>query len=423
VGRIGTMLRRHPRICLVGALLAILVSGYLIGRQVWAQIQYSRAEAELELSLRVQERTHLAESRRLLAGALTVWTDDPRLYFLLARAARRAGDLDEARLQLRRAEQLDWVAEAIDLERTLLAVQQGKFGSKELAGLAAFVRLDHPDKLVILEALVQGCRRTYQLPQALGFLEDWLAVQPDSALALGWQGETLLLLGREQEGLASYRKAVEIDPLDDQSRLKLAELLLGLHKSEEALPHLTELQGRPPDKPEVLFSLALCHSAKGETSEAAALLDRVLALQPNHGGALAERGKLALDDDRPLEAEKWLRRAVEAGPFEREILHTFHRCLVRNKHTAEAEKCEDRIKGIDEDRKRLNQLRSEVMTSPSNPSLRVEIGRILIRNGQDKIGLSWLHSALRLDPNHAPTRQALQDYGKTTGARPPKVGE
>jgi len=92
---LGNSLRRRPWTWLA-AFLCLLAAGYLIGRQVWAEFHFHRAEAALDLSLRFRKHVQLAEAREHLDCALTVWPDDSRLHFLLARVARRAGHLDEA---------------------------------------------------------------------------------------------------------------------------------------------------------------------------------------------------------------------------------------------------------------------------------------------------------------------------------------
>jgi tetratricopeptide (TPR) repeat protein len=407
---IETAVRRRPWLWLCGVLGCVLaVAGYAIYRQVWAEIHCRRAEEALARSLRVRGPAPLAEARGHLACCLRLWPNSGRVHFLMAQAARRAGDLDDAARSLRRAEQAGWVVEAIELEKTLAAVQQGDLDRAEPV-LLSFVQRDHPDKLLILEALAQGCRRTYQLPRALAHLDTWLGAQPDSVRALVWRGETWLLLGRSRDALADYRKAVEVEPQEDEARLKVAELLLGFHQPEEASTHFTELLKRHPDRGEALFGLARCRAEQGDTAGAVKLLDRLLSLQPEHPGALTERGKIALDAGSPQDAEQWLRKADGVAPFEHETLYTLGRCLRANGHTREAEECQARIRRVEEDRKRLDELRIGIMTAPHDASLRCEMGLILLRNGQDKEGVRWLESVLREHPGYSTARQALEDH-------------
>jgi predicted Zn-dependent protease len=222
-------------------------------------------------------------------------------------------------------------------------------------------------------------------------------------------------MDRTHEALADYGRAVELDSGDDESRLRVAELLLALQRFEDAARHFEALQERQPDSPEVLYGLARVRAEKGKSKEAITLLERLLEFHKDHAGALAERGRLALEANDPAEAERWLRRAVHSAPFERDILHTFHQCLVRNGHADEAEKYQSRLSDIDADRKRLNQLKRDIAASPQEASLRCEMGRILLHNGQTKEGVRWLQSALRIDPRHRPSREALDELDREAG--------
>jgi tetratricopeptide (TPR) repeat protein len=407
-----TALGRRPWVWVAALLVCVLpVIGWQIGRHLWAEFHCRAAEEALARSLRVKDPAPLAEAREHLACSLRVWPNQARLHFLMARAARRAGDLDDAARHLRRAEQLGWVVEATDLEKALAAVQQGDLDGKEPV-LASFVERNHPDRLLILEALVQGCRRGYQLRRGLAYLDAWLEAQPDSVRALLWRGELLLLAGRNREALADYQKAVELDPDESEARLRAGDLLLASHQAGDALPHFAEVLRRHPDHGDALLGLARCQAERGDAAEAVKLLDRLLSLQPEQAAALAERGKIALAAGSPVDAEQWLRRAARIAPFERETLYNLARCLTQNGHAEEAEECLARLKRIDEDRKRLDELKAAILADPHNADLRCEMGVILLRNRQDQEGTRWLQSALREQPGHAAARQALEDSAR-----------
>src|SRR5262249_44805318 len=146
VRKIEDSIRRHPWLWLSGVLAcAMAVPGYAIYWQVWAEVHRRRAEELLARSLRAKGLAPLTEARRHLACCVQVWPKNGRVHFLMAQAARRAGDLDDAARSLRLAEQYGWVAEAIDLEKTLANVQQGDLEREPV--LASFVQRDHPDKL------------------------------------------------------------------------------------------------------------------------------------------------------------------------------------------------------------------------------------------------------------------------------------
>jgi tetratricopeptide (TPR) repeat protein len=398
------------RLLLAVALLLgiVAIAAVWISRHVRAEWHLRQAQQALEECEHTRRRANLAAAREHLAACLKVWPGSAEVHFLLARAARRAGDYKDAAGHLDRAARLGWVEEAIDLEHALLAFQQGEGGKVE-ARLWNFVDRDHPDKVLILEALSWGYFRTYQLQRCLVSLDRLLAARPDHIQALAWRGETRLLLGPMKGAVEDVQRAVELDPDDDATRLKLADMLLGMHRATDALRHY-ELCERVPHKPEALLGLARCLEDLGRTDEATEALDRLLSLDPNHARGLAQRGKVALAAGQLAAAEKYLRRSLEKAPFERDPAYNLYRTLQAAGRPEEARPYEDRVAAIDADHKRLEKLKAAVLASPHDASLRCEMGKILLRNGQDHEGLRWLHSALKEDPRHGPTREALAKY-------------
>jgi tetratricopeptide (TPR) repeat protein len=418
IGRLRTAVlapqRRSVLLLLVATLLGALgLAAWLIGRQVWADVHYRRAMKALQQADLMQRRANLALAREHLADCLRIWPDSAETHFQAARAARRAGDSEDARQHLDRAAKLGWVAEAIELEQALSRAQQGDVTSVERV-LADFVEEGHPDKVLILEALAQGYMRTYQLPHALACLHTLLQVQPDAVPALLWRGQVRLLMGKADEALDDYRHALELDPEEDAARQKVGDLLLAAHKAAEALPHFVRLCQRRPDDAEAGLGRARCLLDLRRTKEAADLLDALVLAHPEHAAILRERGKVALDAGDAAAAEKWLRRSYALAPFEHETAYSLHQCLQRLGQQAAAQEFQELGDRIDADRKRLEELKRAVSASPHDPSLRCEMGRILLRNRQDREGLRWLESALREDPRHTPTREALAKYYRDT---------
>src|SRR5262249_49096526 len=152
--------------------------------------------------------------------------------FLAARTARRAGAYDDAERHLRAYQQLDAVPEALELERALLRVQRGDTTSFE-SYLLACGKKDHPDSLLILEALLKGYIKTYRLSRAAYFLSLWLEREPTDVQALLWRGE---VAERRQSSEAAdfYRRAAEADPEHEEARLHLADALVRLRRYAEA---------------------------------------------------------------------------------------------------------------------------------------------------------------------------------------------
>jgi tetratricopeptide (TPR) repeat protein len=396
--------RRRWLVLLTAALVLPLGLGMTaISRAIRAELHYRAAERALEQCNHARRQANLALAREHLAACLEVQPDSGSIHLLAARTARRSGDYDAASYHLRRARELGWVEEEIRLERDLLQVQQGELDPADTR-LLSFLQDDPPEKPLILEALAQGYLKTYQLLRALECLDQWLEIQPDNPQALVWRGQTRLLLGLSGDALEDYQRAIELDPEEDEALEKLAQLLLARHRPREALPHFARWQERQPDNREALLGLARCQAELGRRPEAIHLLERLLSLEPPYAGALAERGRLALEAGQTAAAERWLRQAYGLAPFERETVYNLQRCLQIRGLPEEAEKLLAQLDRIDKDCKRLDELKAAILLSPHDASLRSEMGRILLRNGQDKEGRRWLQSARNEGVQHGPPR-------------------
>src|SRR5206468_3419187 len=106
-----------------------------------------------------------------------------------------------------------------------------------------------------------------------------------------------------------------------------------------------------------------------------------------------------LELGRPSDAEPWLRRAVQARPFDRRIAYTLSRCLLELDRGEEAREWTARVDRLDADVRRLGQIQQEVMQRPNDPTLRCAGGLLFLRNGERREGVRWLQLALRLDPH------------------------
>lgn len=399
---------------LLGLFLLALISiaVWSASWQLWAQ--HHRRQAELAL-----QQHDLSKALAHLELCLEVWPESAETHLLAARTARRANAYDAAERHLSRCQRAGGIPEAISLERALLATQRGDLRYQSY--LEACIARHHPDTEVILEALAAGFFKTYRLTFAVQALDLWLERQPDNVRALVWRGRVKDMLNLYEEAQADYQRAVERDPRHFEARQRLAELLLFGHRPREALPHFEELVSRRPGEPALLLGLARCRIELGEQEIARGLLKDLLTLQPDNARALAEQGKLELAAGKLTDAEEWLRRAVAAAPFEREIVYAFFQCLQQLGKSEEARTLQERLTRIESDLKRVAEVTREISRQPRDAGLRCEAGQILLRNGQEEEGLRWLNSALQENPRHQPTHQALADYYERRGR--PDLGQ
>jgi tetratricopeptide (TPR) repeat protein len=204
----------------------------------------------------------------------------------------------------------------------------------------------------------------------------------------------------------------------------LAAILVESSQFREAAPHLERLREEQPANPEVLVALARCRVVQLRNDEARALLDSALANHPDHFDALLQRGKLEAQSGTYVDAERWLRKAVERSPRDPEGRFSLYQCLQSQENRdAEAEVELARWEQDRRNRDRLTRLlRTELDRKPNDPDLAAEAGELLLQQGEDQRGLFWVQRALAIDPRHAPSHRALAAYYERTN-NPAKAAE
>jgi tetratricopeptide (TPR) repeat protein len=402
---------RSSRLLLLLLALAALAAG---GYASW------RWRAKAQLLCRGEEALagrEYAKAHDYLARYLSLQPGDSRARLLAARVARRMKHYDEAEEQLRRCRKDGGVTEAVAVEYSLLDVQRGQEGS--VAALRERALVEDELALVILEVLVQYDLDTDRLRQAQQDLTLYLSRRPTDLQALLGRGSVWERLFSFADARDDYRKAVVAHPDSERARLRLADALLITGTPAEALEHYQWLAARSPARLEVRLGLARCRRRLGNLEESRQLLEALLAESPGYAEALWERGQVELDRDQPSEAEPWLRRAVQARPFDRRIAYTLSRCLLELDHPEEAEALTARVAQLDADVRRLAQVQQEVMQRPNDATLRCEGGLLFLRNGERREGTRWLQMALRLDPHCEAALAALAKDGSADSHQSP----
>jgi tetratricopeptide (TPR) repeat protein len=324
---------------------------------------------------------------------------------------------------LSRCGQHNEMSEDVQLEWLLLRFQRG--GADELAPtLLALVDRNHVESPALLEAVAGLYMRQARYLDALRLLDRWLKLTPDSVRALDWRGWVSNQLDHRGHAVSDYERALELQPDRSVVRLRLAEVLVESSQFHEARPHLERLRQEQPANAEVLIALARCRMVQLRYDDARALLDSVLAAHPDHFDGLLYRGKLEIQSGNYVEAERWLRKALERSPRDPEARYTLYECLSSQENREqEAEEQLARWEQARRDRERLTRLlRTDLDRKPNDPDLAAEAGELLLQQGEDERGLFWLHRALALDPQHVPSHRALSAYYERTN-NPAKAAE
>jgi Tfp pilus assembly protein PilF len=73
---------------------------------------------------------------------------------------------------------------------------------------------------------------------------------------------------------------------------------------------------------------------------------------------------------------------------------------------------------VEADLARLGTIASKEMSrTPNDPQLYYEVGMFYLRYGKPDVGVRWLYRALKLNPAHQSSHQALADYFQRIGER------
>jgi tetratricopeptide (TPR) repeat protein len=137
---------------------------------------------------------------------------------------------------------------------------------------------------------------------AFAMWEDTLAKMPDSARAHNNFGIQLVHAGRVSEGMAEYRKAVELKP-------------------DFVDPH---------------YNLGLEFGDQGRTEEAMAEYEAALKIKPDHEGAMNSLAILLVDRGRIDEAIELYKKVIEIKPSLGEVRYNYANALVAQKKYKEA---------------------------------------------------------------------------------------
>jgi Flp pilus assembly protein TadD len=387
----------------------------LVGVAVWRISVHTAAWSHFKQGKTALERDDAAEALRQFDSCLETWPEDAESHFLAAQAARRSGDLLNARRHLNESMRFGWPHAAIEVEEALLRAASG-----DLAwGVHVLLRAahdNHPDSPEILAVLVPALLAEFRLVDADWLAAKWVELRPQLAKAWTCQADILERLGRKEQAVNALRQLVKLTPEDKQARLNLARLLIELRRDEgEAAEHLEWLMGVDPKNPAVAVQLAACREVQGRPDEAIAILDRSLVDHPSHAPTLHLRGRFEMNRARPGTAREFLRRAVASDPSDRELLYSYFLCVQQVGTPDEIRAAEEQWKRCDADLKRVGELGRAIATTPDDPNLRREMGELFLRNHREVDGLRWLDSALQIDPNHAPTHRVLADYYDRTG--------
>ena len=223
--------------------------------------------------------------------------------------------------------------------------------------------------LLALEAKPNNARNMFSAGLALIDLGDKQAAETHMRQAIALDGQyrephfNLALILAERSDYESaerhFRRAAEIDPSDFESSARRADALTRLGRVQEAIEVLNQVLEEEPAMPVALLTLGAAYQADGQTEDARARLQDVLAAAP---GAPRER------------AEAHYRLALIAS---------------------------ENPQGSDQDGDAAAHLQSALELDPGLTEAHALLGRLLAQQGQYQPAASHFARAISRDPTNA----------------------
>jgi tetratricopeptide (TPR) repeat protein len=212
-----------------------------------------------------------------------------------------------------------------------------------------------------------------------------LDVRVQGALARGKAGDSV-------EAMRRLRALLSEHPLDEGVSLALLEAYDRAGRALEAEQIIAAAARAHPGNDSLLYALGNAQDRAGLKQKALATMRKVLAVQPQHAGALNYVGYTLVENGEDLrEAETLLSRAVELRPDDGAIADSFGFCLLRMGRAQEA----------------LVELRRADKLAPNDPVILSHLGDALLAAGHREEALEAFRRALsRLaPPAHRPERR------------------
>ena len=179
--------------------------------------------------------------------------------------------------------------------------------------------------------------------EALTCFERALEINPRLAMAWSNKGNALVRLGRPAEALTCYERALEINPRYARAWYNKGTALLGhLGRHAEALTCIERALEINPRYPEAWSNKGVTLKELGRPAEALTCYERALEINPRHAMAWLNKGLALARLGRPEEALSCYERALEINPSYPEAWFNKGNALGKLGRPAEALTCYER---------------------------------------------------------------------------------
>lgn len=372
-------------------------------------------------------RTALVENRIEDARSCLLWAErlgakDYRNALLAARIARETEDVEELKRQLELAIVLGAPQVEVERERVLALAQAGELDIVEKQ-LFDWLVSEEGEPAEISAALANGLAAVGRFDEAVTVISAWRNDFPDDPRCDYRLGRIFEHQERYDDAEARYREALVKFPQYYPAAFSLGRVLLNQRRVDEAVEMFRYCLGMPePSAAKIEMAVALKSLGRGD--EARELLQEVLELspedqrhsyasideQPEGFRAAAEYGRLESDAGNFETALPWLKRALDVNPLDLTVRYSLGVTLRGLGKLDEAEKEFEHVRLAREAMGVANALNERIKRDPKDLEARFELGKLVLENESERVGLYWIRSIFAHDASYAPAHRLLADY-------------
>jgi tetratricopeptide (TPR) repeat protein len=193
---------------------------------------------------------------------------------------------------------------------------------------------------VLIARAEKNAANTEMLAEAIKLLKKAVANKPQGKIAYGQLARALILSGRIDEALDTYRRLVEIDVHDVKSYLAMAAICVKQNKLEQA--EKIYRQGLESIKQDQAGALALAYGrfliGQKNDQQARKILESINEKQPEHYEALDELGAIAVRQGRFEDVRRIYQTMVKINPRDYMVFELLAAIDEREGKLSEAEK-------------------------------------------------------------------------------------
>jgi len=374
-----------------------------------------KARAEQEFKAAIETEPRFAEAKNNLGC----------LYVITARSSEA--------LQLFRqalADRPNYLDALVNLG--FLRASQSDFADAEKS-FRAVLRLS-PDSVAANNALAATAIKLGHGEDAITVLQRVARLRPNSAVAHANLGIALAAEGFDLPGASEQlTEAIRLDPGLAVAHYHLGRVLLETSRRDEARKELRSAHHLEPDNPDVLYLLAQLERQSGEIAASVQLLDHLVTLAPQNSDAQYLLGRNLLLLGKTDEAIHHLQLAVAAKPDNLDALYNLAQTLGKT-GDQDAKVYLQRFQDLKQGRQlsdRVEKLGSYALEAAhahdwpkaiadfkeaielclqcaSAADLHRNLGVVYVLAGKPDLGREELEAALKLRPDDADARRALE---------------